>query len=154
MAHAGRFKIAHGDLFPHGAYLVSEVEPVRDFDKSSPGVLVQATDKDTGLPVWAAVALDADPEARKDQKTVTVAAPHQPIPPEAPPGMPFRPVEFEGLTVAPYVEDKGPNRRSRVAYSYWPTSWPAKTPPGGGASRAASRPRSGRPATPANAPPP
>lgn len=116
MAHTGRFKLAHGDLFPHGAYLVSEVEPVRDFDKSSPGVSVQATDKESGLPVWSVSVLDADPDARKNQKTVTVkiAAPHQPVPPEATPGLPFRPVEFEGLTVTPYVEDK----RNRVAYSY------------------------------------
>ncbi len=37
----------------------------------------------------------------------------QPVPPEAVGGLPFRPVEFEGLTVTPYVDDK----RNRVAYS-------------------------------------
>lgn len=45
---------------------------MRDFDKSSPGVPVQATDKETGLPMWAVSVLDADPDARKNQKTVTV----------------------------------------------------------------------------------
>ncbi len=116
MAHTGRFKIEHGDLFPHGAYLVSDVEPVRDFAKSQPGAPVQAVDKETGLLMWQAVALDADPDARKDVKTPTVkfVAPHQPVPPEAPAGMPFRPVEFEGLTVTPYVDEK----RGRIAYSY------------------------------------
>jgi hypothetical protein len=117
MALTNRFKISMLDVFPHGAYLVSEVEAVRDFDKSSPGRPVQAVDKESGLPVWAVTALDADPEARRGDKTVTVkiAAKHQPIPPETAPGMPFRPVEFEGLTVTPYVQETG--GRPRVAYS-------------------------------------
>jgi hypothetical protein len=33
--------------------------------------------------------------------------------PEAVGGMPFRPVEFDGMTITPYVNDKG-----RLAYSY------------------------------------
>ena len=126
MAHTGRFKIEHGDMFSHGAYLVSDVEPVRDFDKSRPGAPVQATDKESGLPVWAAVVLDGDPDARKEAKTVTVkiAAEYRPIPPEAPSGMPFRPVEFDGLTVTPYVDDK----RGRVAYSYRASGMRAPSP--------------------------
>ena len=38
------------------------------------------------------------PTPARSVKTLTVkfVAPHQPVPPEAPPGMPFRPVEFEG----------------------------------------------------------
>jgi hypothetical protein len=115
MSVPNRFKVNHGDVFPHGAFVVSEVEPVRDWDKSSPDRRVQAVDKESGLPVWAVSVLDADPDARKDSKTVTVkiSAPHQPVPPEALAGMPFRPVEFEGLTVTPYMDDK----RNRVAYS-------------------------------------
>ena len=137
MALAGRFKIDHGDLFPHGAYLVSEVEQVRDFDKSSPGRPVQATDKESGLPVWAVSVLDADPDARRGDKTVTVkiAAKHQPIPPEAAPGVPFRPVEFDGLTVTPYVNESG--GRPRVAYSLRAAGMRA---PQTGATTAASRP--------------
>ena len=117
MALTNRLKITMLDVFPHGAYLVSEVEAVRDFDKSSPGRPVQSTDKESGLPVWSVSVLDADPEARRGDKTVTVkiAAPHQPIPPEAMAGVPFRPVEFDGLTVTPYVNESG--GRPRVAYS-------------------------------------
>ena len=117
MALTNRFKITMLDVFPHGAYLVSEVEAVRDFDKSSAGRPVQSVDKESGLPVWAVSVLDADPEARRGDKTVTVkiAAPHQPIPPEAMAGVPFRPVEFDGLTVTPYVNESG--GRPRVAYS-------------------------------------
>ncbi|WP_224392302.1 hypothetical protein [Pseudonocardia sp. ICBG1293] len=48
--------------------------------------------------------------------TVKIAAPHQPVPPEAAAGLPFRPVEFDGLTVTPYVQESG--GRPRVAYSF------------------------------------
>ncbi len=117
MAINGRFKVSMGDVFPHGAYVVSEVEPVRDFDKSTRERPVQATDKESGQLVWSVSVLDADPDARKDAKTVTVkiSAPHRPVPPEAMAGVPFRPVEFDGLTVTPYVNDNG--GRARIAYS-------------------------------------
>lgn len=118
MAINGRFKVSMGDVFPHGAYVVSEVEPVRDFDKSTRERPVQATDKESGQLVWSVSVLDADPDARKDAKTVTVklSAPVQPVPPEAMAGLPFRPVEFDGLTVTPYVNDNG--GRARIAYSF------------------------------------
>jgi len=135
MALTNRFKITMLDVFPHGAYLVSEVEPVRDFDKSSAGRPVQSVDKESGLPVWAVSVLDADPEARRGDKTVTVkiTAPHQPIPPEAMAGVPFRPVEFDGLTVTPYVNESG--GRPRVAYSLRASGM--RAPQVGGASGSA-----------------
>jgi hypothetical protein len=104
------------DVFAFGAYVVSEVEPVRDFDKSTRERPVQALDRESGLPVWSVSVLDADPAARKTEKTVTVkiSAPHQPVPPEAAAGMPFPAVAFDGLTVTPYLDDK----RGRVAYSF------------------------------------
>ncbi len=118
MAINGRFKVNHGDVFPHGAYVVGDVEAVRDFERSTRERPVQATDKDTGQLVWSVSVLDPDPDARKDARTVTVkiAAPHQPVPPEAIAGMPFRPVEFDGLTVTPYLNENG--GRARVAYSF------------------------------------
>ncbi|SFM58521.1 hypothetical protein SAMN05216207_1001199 [Pseudonocardia ammonioxydans] len=118
MAIKNKFPVAMGDVFPHGAFVVSEVEPVRDFDKSTPGRPVQQNDKESGLPVWSVSVLDADPEARRADKTVTVkiAATHQPVPPEAAAGVPFRPVEFDGLTVTPYVQENG--SRPRVAFSF------------------------------------
>ncbi|MFC5210920.1 plasmid replication, integration and excision activator [Pseudonocardia sulfidoxydans] len=127
-----------GDVFPHGAYVVSEVEAVRDFDKSAPGRPVQQLDKESGLPVWSVSVLDADPEARRSDKTVVVkiASTHQPVPPEAIAGMPFRPVEFDGLTVTPYVADNG--SRPRVAYSFRASGMRA---PAGGSSKPS--PRSG-----------
>lgn len=128
MASNGRYGVSMAEVFPCGAYVVSEVEAVRDFEKSTAERFVQQLDKQIGLPLWAVSVLDADPEARKGDKTVTVKImdTHQPVPPETTGGTPFRPVEFEGLTVTPYLDDKacgGPKGgerhrcRARVAYS-------------------------------------
>ncbi len=68
MAITNKFPVAMGDVFPHGAFVVSEVEPVRDFDKSTPGRPVQQLDKESGLPVWSVSVLDADPAARRTDK--------------------------------------------------------------------------------------
>ena len=143
MALPRRFKITMVDLFPFGAYVVSDVEPVRDFDKSSAGKPVQSVEKESGQLDWVVSVLDADPDARRADKTVTVkiAAPHQPIPPEAMPGMPFRPVEFEGLTVTPYVQETG--GRPRVAYSLRATGMSAPQLGGSGSARHAPRPSTG-----------
>lgn len=115
MAINGKFYVAMEDVFPYGAYLVSEVEPVRDFDKSTRERMVQQADKQSGLPVWSVSVLDADPSARKTEKTVTVklASAHQPVPPAPAEGMPFAAVEFDLITVTPYVDEK----RGRIAYS-------------------------------------
>ena len=77
-----RLKVSHGEVFPHGAFLIGDVEAVRDFERSHPGAAGTGTDKETGLLMWSVSVLDADPDARKDVKTVTVkiAAPHQPVP--------------------------------------------------------------------------
>ena len=123
-----RYPVAHELIFPHGCHLITEVEPVRDFDKSTRENFVQATDKVTGLRVWSAMAHDADPDVRKNDKTVEVKflCDVQPVPPPAVAGTPFRPVEFEGLTVTPYLDEKAckPARpgeqhrcRGRIAYS-------------------------------------
>ena len=128
MASSGRYGVSMGDVFPCGAYVVSEVEPVRDFEQSTAERFVQQLDKQTGLPLWAVSVLDANPEARKSDKTIVVKIMDmvQPVPPETTGGTPFRPVEFEGLTVTPYLDDKacsGPKGgerhrcRARVAYS-------------------------------------
>lgn len=135
MALNGRFYVAMDEVFPFGAYVVSEVEPVRDFEKSTRERPVQAVDRESGLPVWSVSVLDADPAARKSDRTVTVkiAAPHQPVPPAAADGIPFAAVEFEMLTVTPYVDDK----RGRVAYSFRARDMRAPVPAKGGRSSSA-----------------
>ena len=135
MAINGRFRVSMADVFPAGAFVVGEVEAVRDFDKSSPERFVQAKDKDTGELVWSVPVLDADESAPKGAKTVVVkiSASVQPVPPEAVAGLPFRPVEFDGLTVTPYVDDK----RNRVAYSLRARAMHA---PGTGSAKVAGKP--------------
>lgn len=118
MAIAKRFRIGHDAVFPYGAFQIGDLGPVWDFERSSKDAKVQQVDKDSGLPLWSVDVVDADPEAGKKAKTVTVkiAAKVQPVPPEALPGLPFRPVVFEGLTALPYIDDSG--NFARIAWSY------------------------------------
>ena len=118
MRNGERFEIAHERLFPQGAYVVGLVEPVKDFDAK--GRDDQKRDKVTGQRMWQCAVHDADAEARTHEIKVKFVADHQPVPPPEMPGLPFRPVEFEGLSVLPYVssttDDKG-KTRSRLAWS-------------------------------------
>jgi len=105
------------DVFPAGAYVLG-VEPINDFDAVKAGVAdPQQRDKTTGERLWAVRVLDADPASRKGQAEVAVkiAAPMQPVPPEAAAGTPFRPVEFDGLALMPYVDAS--KSRPRLAFS-------------------------------------
>jgi hypothetical protein len=72
MAIRGAIAIGHDGVFPHGCYVVGEVEPVRDFDRSTKETAVQAVDRDSGLPVWRVDVIDADPDARDKTVRVTV----------------------------------------------------------------------------------
>jgi len=124
MAVQQRLHVAFDDVFPSGAYMVGEVEAVEDFDLiraareagREPGD-VQVRDKVNEKRVWSVRVIDADPVARKGQTelVVKISADHQPVPPAAMPGMPFRKVEFEGLTLTPYLDES--RSRPRVAYS-------------------------------------
>ncbi|WP_024441065.1 hypothetical protein [Mycobacterium sp. UM_WGJ] len=122
-------QISHDQVFSLGAYLVSEVTPMIDFDKSSGDNRVQATDRDTGLPMWQVEVLDGDPAAPKRSRTVTVkfAAPTQPTAPANTSGTPFTPVVFEGLMALPYIERSGDF--SRITWSFRASGMtaPAKT---------------------------
>ncbi|WP_409483036.1 plasmid replication, integration and excision activator [Arsenicicoccus dermatophilus] len=115
-----RFSVQHSDVFPAGAFLTGEVEAVLDFNapKRADGSRVQQTCKNTGLPLWSVQVVDADPEAGKRDKTVTVkiAAKVQPVPPVNDTPFPFTPVEFVGLTALPWVDDSG--GRARLAWSF------------------------------------
>lgn len=111
-------QLGHEQVFALGAFLVSDVTPMIDFDKSSGENRVQARDRDTGLPMWQVEALDGDPAAPKRSRTVTIkfAAATQPAPPTNTSGTPFTPVVFEGLMALPYVERSGDF--SRIAWSF------------------------------------
>ena len=138
MAMQKRIKVAHGDVFPAGAFLKGAVEPVADFNAEprADGTRPQSLDKETGLPVWQAVVLDADEEAKKKDTAVTVKflGRHQPVPPENKTPFPWTPVEFTGLTALAWVDDSGP--RPRIAWSYRAEEM---TAPGNGGGQGANK---------------
>lgn len=116
MSIQGPFHVECNQVFPFGVALVGDVTPVVDFDRSTRESRVQALDKETGLPLWQVDAMDFDPEARERTLKVKIAAPVQPVPPDAIANAPVRPVYLEGLTVTPYIKETG-NGRARIAYS-------------------------------------
>jgi hypothetical protein len=111
-----------GETFVHGLVTVSEVAALRNYEKSTADVPVQAVDEETGLLVWTVEAMDLDPEARKAERhfTVKITAPVQPVPPARPAGfpsnLPFVPVEFTGMTATAWVDESG--LRPRLAWSF------------------------------------
>ncbi|WP_322749082.1 MULTISPECIES: plasmid replication, integration and excision activator [unclassified Frankia] len=109
--------VAFGDVFPHGAFVLG-VEPANDFEKSKAGVAdAQERDKETGELLWAVRVMDADPNARAGSAEVKVKIPGpvQPVPPEPLAGTALRPVEFEGLTVMPWVNRFGATPKQGLA---------------------------------------
>ncbi|WP_346007687.1 plasmid replication, integration and excision activator [Janibacter terrae] len=142
MAVSRRMEVVFGSVFPNGAYLVGDVEPVGDFNQDArpDGTRPQQTDPETGELVWTVPVLDADPEARKNEKTINVkiSARQQPVPPANPGDLPFVPVEFEGLTLTPWIDDNGV--RPKLAWSFRAKSMtaPGKPSKSSGAGRAES----------------
>lgn len=119
MAVPRSIPVQFGDVFAYGALVVGEVQPTKDFDKSTKDQLVQALDKDSGKPLWSLEVVDVDPAATKSTRSVTVKIPAnvQPVLPEkADKDSQFRPVEFEKLTIGAYVETNGDF--SKVAWSF------------------------------------
>ncbi|MEU3163775.1 plasmid replication, integration and excision activator [Streptosporangium sp. NPDC006930] len=120
MAIQGPIPVHFGQVFPHGCFVVGEVEQVKDFDASSKGRTVYAKDKNTGELVWQVAVMDADPTVKAGQKTVSVKilSPVQPTVPAALPGLPFVPVEFDGMTATAYINQN----TGRLAWSIRATS--------------------------------
>jgi hypothetical protein len=109
MAISRRFPVPFDLVFPYGAYLVSEVTAVSDYEKSTRESKIQSIDPDTGLLLWQVDVLDADPEAKRSAKTVSVKIPAkvQPVPPANDTPFPFTPVAFDGMTALPWIEESG-----------------------------------------------
>jgi hypothetical protein len=124
MAIQSGLPVAHDAVFPNGAYMVGEVTPVEDFDAAKAARAAgrsadtQARDKNTGMRLWQVRVIDADQNSRKGQAEVTVKIPgdHQPMPPAAVPGLPFRPVEFDDLVATAYMDTS--RERSRIAWAF------------------------------------
>src|SRR4029453_4561829 len=137
MAIKGAIGMTQGDVFPHGSFVVGEVQAMRDFDRSSKDQAVQAGDRETGLLGGVGDVVDADPETRERTVRVKLVAPVQPVPPAAADGVPFRPVEFDGLTATPYVATMA-SGRGRLAWSFRATGMraPGRAPAGVGNGKA------------------
>jgi hypothetical protein len=100
------------EWFPQGLYLVGEIQPVTEYqspeDRARNRPVRPRIDEVTGLPLYRGTF--ADPSAEKDREKsfpVEFACAHQPVPPQAVAGLPFRPVVLEGMTVAPRAETSG-----------------------------------------------
>ena len=117
MAIPRKIPVDFATVFPYGAYMVGEVAPVRDYDRSTRESVIQGVDPDTGLLLWGIDVVDADPEAKKSNRTMTVkvGAKVQPVLDKAEGDLPFRPVEFTGMTATAYIEESG--NFSRIAWS-------------------------------------
>lgn len=137
MAIQGRIPVSFGDVFPHGVYATGPAEPLTNFETKR-----QETDKDTGMPVWVIDVYDADPDANHKASAIKIKIDAEvcPVVPEPAFG-PFRPVEFDGMTVTPWIEETGrkPNgeMRTRIAYSFRARTVRAPGK-GGGAGRPAA----------------
>ena len=141
-----RFSVDFEEWFPQGLYLVGEITPVTEYqsqeDKARNRPVRPRVDEVTGRPLFRGTF--ADPSAEKDrEKSVTVefACAHQPVPPEAVAGLPFRSVVLEGMTVAPRAETSG-----QAKWLTWTIRATGMTAPSSasGDGTAAGKPTSGR----------
>jgi hypothetical protein len=109
-----RFAADFGEVFPFGAFVLG-VEPSMEFQSDPQAPKRQERDRETNQLVWIVRALDANEEAARfgAEFKVKIAAPHQPVPPAKLQGFPYAPVEFDGMIITPYA-----NNRGRIAHSF------------------------------------
>ncbi|WP_327007946.1 transcriptional regulator [Dactylosporangium sp. NBC_01737] len=117
-----RFSVRFEDVFPAGCALVPDsIVEAQDYNEVT-RARTPAVDKLTGVRVWTVRVSDLDPDlaGRSREVAVKISAPVQPVPESS---APFAPVEFEGMTVTPYVGPTG-----RLAYSYRATGFRSSQP--------------------------
>jgi hypothetical protein len=61
MAIKGAIQMGQDDVFPDGSFVVGDVAPLRDFDRSTKDQAVHAVDRDTGVLLWTFDGLTATP---------------------------------------------------------------------------------------------
>ena len=114
----GPVPVDFATVFPHGAAVTTEVEPVMVFENGR-NTGRQETDKNTELPIWQVTVMDGDPEVKGPAKSskVKILSKVQPVPPPGLPGFEsIRPVEFLGMTAQAYVTEVMQGRY-KVAWS-------------------------------------
>ena len=123
LRNGARFSVGMADVFPDGCYLVpGSISEAQDYDEKTK-TRSPAKDKVTGSRVFQCRVVDMDPEleGRSRETVVKILTDYQPVPPGR---APFELVEFEHLTVTPYVNDK-----NRMAYSLRATGLKAAARP-------------------------
>jgi hypothetical protein len=116
-----RLPVSTGDVFPDGCVLLpGSLAEVKDFDERT-RAQSPAVDKVTGQRVWQVRVHDLDqslPENRSREVVVKLLADREP---QVPGNGQFVPVEFDGLTITPYVDSSRCNGqgkcRARGAFS-------------------------------------
>src|SRR5829696_4148879 len=114
MAIKSAIRVEFDDVFSQGAWLVSEVTPVKDYRRSTADVDQQVVERDEdgepmlvdGQPLrhWQVTVMDGDPSVKRDKTvSVTVIGTHRPVPPAPVEGTPFVPVELTGMTYRMWV---------------------------------------------------
>jgi hypothetical protein len=106
-----RFPVSMADVFSHGCYLVPDsFSEVQDYNEKTKA-RTPSVDKVTGRRVFQCRVVDMDPEleGRSRETVVKIVADYMPVNPTK---APFEMVDFDGLTVTPYINDK-----NRMAYS-------------------------------------
>jgi hypothetical protein len=128
-----------------GLFLVGEIAPVMEYqsqeDRARNRPVRPRIDEATGLPLYRGTFADPAAEEREKSFPVEFVCAHQPVPPEAIAGLPFRPVVLEGMTVAPRAETSG-----QAKWITWTIRAIGMTAPGGTSVSvtAGGRPASGR----------
>jgi hypothetical protein len=111
LKNGSRFPVSMADVFPEGCFLMPDsISEAQDYDEKTK-TRHPSVDKLTGKRVFQCRVVDMDPdlEGRSRETVVKIINDYQPVPPGR---SPFEAIEFENLTVTPYVNDKG-----RMAYS-------------------------------------
>ena len=114
LTNGARLPIGMAEVFPAGCHLVPDsITEAQDWDEAT-RVRTPAIDKITGKRVYHVRVIDLDPalEGRSREVVVKIAADRMPVPPTR---QPFEPVEFENLTVTPYVDTGRCQGRGRCA---------------------------------------
>ena len=131
LRNGSRLLVTMTDVFPHGCHLMPEsISEAQDYNEQT-RQRTPAIDKLTGQRVFQVRVVDMDPEleGRSREVVVKVLADREPSPPTR---TPFELVEFENLTVTPYVDSGRCQGRgkctARMAFSLRATGLKAARP--------------------------
>jgi hypothetical protein len=132
LSNGVRLPVGMAEVFPAGCHLLPDsISEAQDWDEVS-RVRTPAVDKITGKRVYHVRVVDMDQalEGRSREVVVKIAADRMPVPPTR---APFEAVEFEGLTVTPYVDNGRCTGRgrcgARMAFSLRATGMKAAARP-------------------------